>query len=110
MRILFDQGPPAPLHAFLTGHSVRTAKAQGLATFTNGDLLTAAQDAGFDVLVTTDKNIRYQQNLTSRTIAIVVLETAQWPILRSHVAHVVAAVQAAGPVATLKSTCLNADC
>ena len=97
MRVLFDQGIPAPLQAFLTGHTVRTAKAQGWATFTNGDLLTAAETAAFDVLVTTDKNIRYQQNLTGRTIAIVVLQTAQWPVLRSHVAHVVAAVQTAAP-------------
>ena len=97
MRVLFDQGTPAPLHAFLTGHTVRTAKAEGWATFRNGDLLTAAEAAGFDVLVTTDKNIRYQQNLTGRTIAIVVLGTPRWPVLRLHVAHVVAAVQAAAP-------------
>jgi hypothetical protein len=58
-------------------------------------LLTAAETAGFDVLVTTDKNIRYQQNLTGRMIAIVVLGNAQWPVLRLHVAHVVAAVNAA---------------
>ena len=95
MRILFDQGTPTPLHAFLTGHTIETTKAHGWGTFTNGDLLTAAETAGFDVLVTTDKNIRYQQNLVGRTIAIVVLGTPQWPILRSHVAQVVAAVQAA---------------
>jgi hypothetical protein len=53
--------------------------------------------SGFDVLVTTDKNIRYQQNLTGRTIAIVVLGNAQWPVLRSHVAHVVAAIDTATP-------------
>jgi hypothetical protein len=73
----------------------REAKAQGWDTFKNGDLLTAAEAAGFDVLITTDKNIRYQQNLISRRIAIVVLGNAQWPVLRLHVAHVVAAVDAA---------------
>jgi hypothetical protein len=60
-------------------------------------LLTAAEAAGFDVLVTTDKNIRYQQNLTGRMIAIVVLGNAQWPVLRLHVGLVVAAVNAATP-------------
>ena len=97
MRILFDHGTPAPLRSFLTGHTVREAKAQGWDTFKNGDLLTAAEAAGFDVLVTTDKNIRYQQNLTGRMIAIVVLGNAQWPVLRLHVALVVAAVNAATP-------------
>ena len=97
MRILFDHGTPAPLQAFLTGHTVLEAKAQGWDTFKNGDLLIAAEAAGFDVLVTTDKNMRYQQNLTGRTIAIVVLGNAQWPVLRLHVAQVVTAVNAAAP-------------
>lgn len=97
MRVLFDHGTPAPLQSFLTGHTVVDAKAQGWDTFKNGDLLTAAEAAGFDVLITTDKNMRYQQNLTSRTIAIVVLGNAQWPILRLHVAQVVAAINAATP-------------
>jgi hypothetical protein len=97
MRVLFDHGTPAPLQSFLTGHTVVDAKGQGWDTFENGDLLTAAEAAGFDVLITTDKNMRYQQSLTSRTIAIVVLGNAQWPVLRLHVAHVVAAVNAATP-------------
>ncbi len=97
MRILFDHGTPAPLQSTLIGHTVHEAKAQGWDTFQNGDLLIAAEAAGFDVLVTTDKNIRYQQNLTGRTIAIIVLGNAQWPVLRMHVAHVLAAVNAATP-------------
>ena len=97
MRILFDHGTPAPLRSFLTGHTVWEAKAQGWDTYKNGDLLVAAVAAGFDVLVTTDKNMRYQQNLSERAIAIVVLGNAQWPVLRLHVAHVVAAVDAATP-------------
>ena len=87
MRVLFDHGTPAPLQPFLTSHEVVHAKAQGWDTFKNGDLLTAAEAAGFDVLITTDKNMRYQQDLTSRSIAIVVLGNAQWPILRLHVAR-----------------------
>ena len=97
MRILFDHGTPAPLQSFLTDHTVRSAKAQGWDTFTNGDLLTAAEAAGFDVLVTTDKNLRYQQNLIGRRIAIVVIGNPQWPVLRLHVANVLAAVNAAAP-------------
>ncbi|PYT57873.1 MAG: hypothetical protein DMG46_12595, partial [Acidobacteria bacterium] len=62
-----------------------------------GDLLRAAEEAGFEVLVTPDKNIRYQQNLENYTIAIVVLGNPQWPVLRHHVDRVVAAVNAAKP-------------
>ena len=57
MRVLFDHGTPAPLQSFLTGRTVADAKAQGWDTFENGDLLTAAEAAGFDVLITTDKNM-----------------------------------------------------
>jgi len=60
-------------------------------------LLIAAEAAGFDVLVTTDKNMRHQQNLSARAIAIVVLGNAQWPRLRLYAAHVATAVNAATP-------------
>jgi hypothetical protein len=73
MQILFDQATPVPLRRHLHGHTVRTAAQQGWATLKNGDLLVAAEAAGFDLLLTTDKNIRYQQNLAGRKIAIVVL-------------------------------------
>ena len=73
MRILFDQAVPVPLRPYLEGHPIRTAAQQGWDTLRNGVLLTTAEDAGFDVLVTTDKNMRYQQNLAGRKIAIVVL-------------------------------------
>src|SRR3990172_4712828 len=79
MLILFDHGTPAPLRSFLKGHTVRETKGQGWDTFGNGELLTAAEAAGFEVLVTTDKNLRYQQNLTGRKIGVVVLGNAQWP-------------------------------
>ncbi|MBI2803236.1 MAG: hypothetical protein HYX63_23705 [Gammaproteobacteria bacterium] len=63
----------------------------------NGDLIAAAEAAGFEVLLTTDKNMRYQQNLTGRKIAFVVIGNQQWPILRRHVEKVAAAVNAATP-------------
>ena len=97
MLILFDHGTPAPLQSFLEGHTVREAKAEGWDTLGNGELLSTAEAAGFEVLITTDKSLRYQQNLTGRQIAIIVLGNPQWPVLRLHVERVVAAVNAATP-------------
>lgn len=97
MLVLFDQGTPVPIRPFLKEHTVQTAAERGWDTLENGELLKAAEAAGFDVLVTPDKNIRYQQNLTIRTIALVVLGNPQWPVLRLHVERVVAAVNAARP-------------
>jgi hypothetical protein len=97
MIVLFDHGIPAPLRTFLKDHTVKDAKSQGWDTLGNGDLLDAAEAAGFDVLLTTDKNLRYQQNLAGRKIAIVVLGNAQWPVLRLHVESVGIALNAAAP-------------
>ena len=69
MLILFDHGTPAPLRLSLTGHTVRRTQDMGWDTLTNGELLTAAEEAGFDLFLTTDKNIR-------------VLGTSQWPTVR----------------------------
>ncbi len=63
----------------------------------NGELVPAAEAAGFEVIVTTDRNLRYQQNLDNRKLAIVVLGRGRWTIIRSHIAKVVAAVDAATP-------------
>jgi hypothetical protein len=82
VKILFDQGTPVPLRQSLSGHAVRTAAQEMWDTMRNGDLLEAAEAAGFDLLITTDKNLRFQQNLTGRRIAILVLGKQQWPILR----------------------------
>src|SRR5205809_8033188 len=97
MLVLFDQATPVPIRPFLKGHMVRTATQQGWDTLRNGALLTAAEDAGFDVLLTTDKNMRYQQNLAGRKITVVVLSHSQWPGVRVHVGLVTAAVNAATP-------------
>jgi hypothetical protein len=97
MLILLDHGTPAPLSLFLKGHTVRKAKDLGWDTLTNGELLKAAEDAAFDLLLTADKNIRFQQNLAKRVIAIVVLGNPRWPVLRQHIERVVAAVNAAKP-------------
>jgi hypothetical protein len=97
MLVLFDQATPVPIRRFLTGHTVRTAAQQQWATLKNGELLTVAEEAGFDVLLTTDKNIRFQQNLAGRKIAVVVIGYQQWPALQRHIDRVVAAVNAATP-------------
>jgi hypothetical protein len=97
MRVLFDQVVPVPIRSHLARHEIRTAAEQGWETLKNGELLTAAEAAGFHVFLTTDKNIRYQQNLSERAIAIVVLGQPQWPKLRPHVRFVVDAVNTATP-------------
>jgi hypothetical protein len=97
MLILFDNGTPAPLRYALQGHIVVEAIERGWDRLVNGDLIAAAEAEGFDILLTTDKNIRYQQNLTGRKIAFVVIGNQQWPTLRRYVERVVAAVNAATP-------------
>jgi len=79
MRVLFDHGTPAPLRRALLGHTVETAYERGWSRLSNGMLLDAAEGAGFEVFVTTDKNLRYQQHLAARRIAVVVLSTTSWP-------------------------------
>jgi len=97
MRVLFDQATPVPIRPYLKGHEVRTAAQQGWDRLKNGELLVAAEADGFDVLLTTDKNMRYQQNLTGRKIAVVVLGRQQWPSVRPHVRLIVEAINAAVP-------------
>jgi hypothetical protein len=77
------------------GHEVATAYELGWATLKNGELISAAETGQFDVLVTTDKNLRYQQNLSGRSLAIVVLWTTSWPKIRKGISKVRAAVDAA---------------
>ncbi len=97
MLILFDHSTPAPLRHALTHHVVVEALERGWERLVNGDLLDAAEAAGFEVFVTADKSIRYQQNLISRKIDVVALRNAQWPVLRRYVEGVVAAVNEATP-------------
>jgi hypothetical protein len=89
MKVLFDQGTPVPLRRHLAEHEVATAAEMGWSHLTNGELLAAATEAGFGVLVTTDQNLRYQQNLKNRTIAVVVLMSTSWPRIAKQTARVV---------------------
>ncbi len=95
MRILFDHGNLARLIPLLTRHTVTTAKDAGWDRLVNGELLKPTEEAGFEVLITTDKNTVMQQNLKARAIAMVVLGNSQWRIV--HVRKIAATVNAAAP-------------
>jgi predicted nuclease of predicted toxin-antitoxin system len=81
MKIVFDQGTPAPLRHALAGHDVSTAYEMRWAKLSNGDLLKAAE-ADFDILITTDQSLAYQQNISGRRLAILVLPTTNWPTIK----------------------------
>jgi len=97
MLILFDHSTPSPLRFHLKAHRVTEARERGWDRLVNGDLLDVAEAAGFEVLLTADKNLRYQQNLIRRQIAIVVLGNAQWRVLQHYVDRVVLAVDSVVP-------------
>ncbi len=97
MRILFDQGTPSGIAGSLSGHDVTEAIERGWDRISNGELLEVAEAAGFDLLLTTDKRIRYQQNLTSRKIAIVVLGNSTWRLVRMYLDRIALAVAEATP-------------
>lgn len=102
MKILFDQGTPAPLRRSLPNHEITTAFERGWQALQNGDLLNVAEAEGFAVIVTTDKNLRYQQNLADRHLAIVVLMTTDWRLIRQHTDYVTQAIAALTPGAYIE--------
>ena len=97
MRILFDHGTPSGIRGALSAHDVTEAVDRGWDTISNGALLKEAEAAGFDVLLTTDKGIRYQQNLTGRKIAVVVLGNSTWRMVRLHLDRIAQVVAEAKP-------------
>ena len=97
MRVLFDNGTPRGVAAALAGHVVEEARSLGWDTLRNGELLDAAEAAGFDVFVTTDRNIRHQQNLAGRRIAVVVLGAGRWRLIRNRLREIAAAIVTATP-------------
>jgi predicted nuclease of predicted toxin-antitoxin system len=92
MKILFDANTPAPLARFLRGHEVVRADELGWQGLENGALLDAAEQAGFDLLLTCDQNVQYQQNLAGRKLALVILSSNHWPTLRRIAARIATAV------------------
>jgi hypothetical protein len=97
MRVLLDQCAPAPIRNYLTKHHVSTAYEQGWGTLLNGKLIKAAEEAGFDVLVTADTHMMNQQNLNQTRLAIIVLSTNHWKPILSAINSVVATVDRAKP-------------
>jgi len=95
LKVLLDQNAPRGLRQVLTGHDVRTALQMGWDELENGDLIEAAERDGFDVMVTADQNIKYQQRLSHRRIALIVLETNKWPVVRASLGRVMHAVDSA---------------
>ncbi len=96
MRVLFDQGTPAPLRDYLRGHEVVTAFEIGWSELSNGELLAQAEEQ-FDVFVTTDQQLRHQQNLEDRRIAILVLPSANWIRLKPRAETIAATVSSMRP-------------
>lgn len=97
MRILFDQGTPVPLRGLLGDNQVETVFERGWSNLANGQLLNEAARAGFQILITTDNNLRHQQNLAGRSIAIVVLSTTSWPRIQRAVAAITQVIETATP-------------
>jgi hypothetical protein len=89
---LFDQGTPVPLRRSLPAHEIVTAFEQGWGTLQNGALLRAAEREGFEAIITTDQNLRYQQKLSERRLAILVLLTTDWRLIKLHTDYVETAV------------------
>ena len=97
MKILFDQGTPAPLRQHIGDHSVQNASEIGWSDLDNGYLLDKAEQEGYEVLITTDQNMRYQQNLSERRLAIVVLLSTAWPKIQLRIMEIRAALDEIGP-------------
>ena len=97
MKILFDQGTPAPLRQYLAPHSVDTAFERGWSDWHNGALLAVVAQEGYDLLITTDQNLRHQQDLTNRPFAIIVLLSTSWPRIQLRIATIQATVESVVP-------------
>lgn len=98
MRILFDKNVPVGVRTFLSGHQVHTMMEMGWPDqLENGKLLEVAEQSGFDVMVTSDQNIRHQQNMAGRKLALVVLGSNIWPVVRIHGAEIAARANAVTP-------------
>ncbi len=105
MKILFDQGVPLPLRQYLSEHSITTAYEKEWSELSNGDLLIKAKRDEYDLLITTDQNLQYQQNLSNRDIAIIVLLTTSWPQIRLHIEKIRSATNSTSPGSFTEISC-----
>ena len=97
MKLLFDQGTPAPLRNRLPAHSVDTLAERSWSEKGNGELLDLAEREGYEIFVTTDRSMRHQQNMAGRRLGIVVLLSANWPMIRLRIADIDRAIAAVRP-------------
>ena len=97
MHLLFDHNVPAPFRRYLPTHIVSLASELGWGELSNGELIAAAEKAGYAMLITADKNIRYQQNMTGRRIGIIVLPTNRWRDLQAQAPLIVEAIETLAP-------------
>ena len=95
--VLLDKNIPWGIRRHLAGHTVRTTEDEGWSDLSNGALLLAAEQTGFKVMLTADQRIRSQQNLTGRRLALVVLSSPAWPVVKDYIPAIEAAVDAAIP-------------
>jgi predicted nuclease of predicted toxin-antitoxin system len=97
MKVLLDENLPHRLRHALLGHEVMTVAYMGWDGVKNGELLKLAEAAKFEVLVTADKNVSYQQDLRGRSIALVALTSLDWEIIKPHISRILAAIGDATP-------------
>ena len=93
MRILFDHNTPRLLRRHLVGHDVDTAEERGWAALGNGALLDRAEEAGYEVVVTADRGIPYQQDMRRRSLALIVLGANRWPLIEPRIEDIRAALE-----------------
>jgi len=96
VKILFDECMPQPLRRRLAEFEISTAQEMGWGRVKNGDLLKLAEDK-FDAFLTSDQQLKYQQNLKGRKLAILVLSTNRWPQVKAKTQEIIAAVLALKP-------------
>ena len=96
MRILLDECVPWPLAKILQGHDCTSPQRRDWGGIKNGDLLKLA-DAEFDLFITSDQNLRYQQNLAGRTISILELSTNDWHSIQAGSSSIMAVIEKISP-------------
>lgn len=95
LRVLFDKNVPYPLKRHLIDCQVQTAEDEGWGQISNGALIECAERVGYQILLTCDQNVHYQQNMTHRTISMVVLGSNIWPTIRPKIGEIAAALKRA---------------
>ena len=105
MKVFLDEGVPRKLVPFLSGHDIHTVVSRGWGGIKNGALLALIEGEAFDVFLTGDKHMLYQQPLAGRPFAVLIMSAINWPVIRSHVDKIAAAIAAAEPGTVMMIEC-----